>query len=87
MCPGTLAWLAMMPLRAVLLVEFPEALLPLLVHNNVDPGDGLANDPQIPCVCLLQTFNFFTTFDTICLIFLDLPENQNKSRTEIYGRI
>ena len=29
------------------LVEFPEVLLLLLVHDNVDPGDGLAHDPDL----------------------------------------
>ena len=77
-----------MPLRDVLLVEFPEALLPLLVHNNVDPGDGLANDPQIPCVVRLPTthFQFFHNFQHNLSDFLDFSENQNKTRTEIYGR-
>ena len=29
------------------LVELPQVLLLLLVHNNVDPGDGLAHDADL----------------------------------------
>ena len=29
------------------LVQLPEVLLLLLVHDNVDPGDGLANDADL----------------------------------------
>ena len=29
------------------LVELPQVLLLLLVHHNVDPGDGLAHDPDL----------------------------------------
>ena len=29
------------------LVKLPEVLLLLLVHHNVDPGDGLAHDPDL----------------------------------------
>ena len=57
-----------MPLRDVLLVEFPEALLPPLVHNNVDPGDGLADDLQIPCA--YYTLVFFFIFSQIPTHFI-----------------
>ena len=31
----------------LVLVELPKVLLLLLVHDNVNPGDGLAHDPDL----------------------------------------